>query len=272
MRKLYNEFFYIPKYGKIREKVMLARVATSVVITVICLAAISITTYAYFSSNVTSAPNIIQTATFETQVKVQLKNENGEAVDVIKGKQKSFTAELKANTEYYITLQHTEKSTAKTGYVIITAEKSGSRYHTQQIGKDANGKTETVTFWLKPTEDTKVTFLSCWGTSSLHSEFTEIGENSEKYIVKGEHVALSITETTDSDSTSDNMKDIEVIKDDSESDNKGNTGATNNNSSSDNTGDAGGTNNNSPSNNTGDPAGNEEEDIVLDLFDIEIIR
>ena len=31
MRKLYNEFFYIPKYGKIREKVMLARVAMTVV-------------------------------------------------------------------------------------------------------------------------------------------------------------------------------------------------------------------------------------------------
>ena len=31
MRDLYNEFFYIPKHGKIREKVMIARVAALIV-------------------------------------------------------------------------------------------------------------------------------------------------------------------------------------------------------------------------------------------------
>ncbi len=251
---------------------MIARVVTAVVITIICLAAISITTYAYFSSNITSGTNIIQTATFETQVKVQINNENGKAVDIIKSNQKSFTAELKANTEYYITLQHTAQSTAKTGFVIITAEKSNTRYHTQQIGKDENGKSETITFWIKPNKDTKVTFLSCWGTSSFHPDFMEIGENNDMYIVKGEHVALSITDETDSDSSSDDIRDIEIIDDKSSSDSTEDNRATNNASPSGNSGDNGETNNNSPSDNTEVEEKTDNNDEILDLFDIEIIR
>lgn len=192
MRKLYNEFFYIPKYGKIREKVMLARVAMTVVIMVVCLAAMSITAYAYFSHNITSASNTIQAATFKTNVSVQIKDGNGEGVEVITSNYKSHTAELKANTEYFITLRHTDLSTAKTGFVIITADNCESRYHTQQLGKDGNGNTESITFWLKPNADTKVTFLSHWGTSSFYSDFKDVGVNSEMYILDGETVALSI--------------------------------------------------------------------------------
>ena len=54
MRKLYNEFFYIPKHGKVREKVMLTRLTMTITIVIMCLAAMSITAYAYFSYNITS--------------------------------------------------------------------------------------------------------------------------------------------------------------------------------------------------------------------------
>lgn len=70
MRKLYNEFFYIPKHGKVREKVMLTRIAMTVTIVIMCLAAMSITAYAYFSYNITSASNTIQAANFEAQITV----------------------------------------------------------------------------------------------------------------------------------------------------------------------------------------------------------
>ena len=67
MKKLYNEFFYIPKYGKVKEKVMLMRTALTVVIMVVCLFAMSFTAYAYFSHNVTSGSNIIKAAYFDAQ-------------------------------------------------------------------------------------------------------------------------------------------------------------------------------------------------------------
>ena len=41
-RKLYKDFFYVPKYGKVREKVMIVQVAMSVSIIVMCLAAMSL--------------------------------------------------------------------------------------------------------------------------------------------------------------------------------------------------------------------------------------
>lgn len=195
MRKLFKELFYVPKYGKVNEKVMLMQVVLSVSIIVMCLAAMSLSAYAFFSYNVTSGSNTITTANFATEVTVQIANENGEPVEVITSDDNSHTAELKANTTYYITLQPTDRSTAKTGFVIITAENCDSKYHTEQLGRDDDGNAKIVTFWIKPNANTKVTFLSCWGTSSYYSHFIQTGENTELYILKNDHVALSVNPT-----------------------------------------------------------------------------
>lgn len=197
MEKLYNEFFYIPRHGRIREKVMLTRVVTSVAVIVFCLLAMSITAYAYFSCDVISDFNVIKAATFEADVQVQITDANGQNVEVTTGNHQSCTARLNADTTYFITLQHTDRSTAKTGFVIVTAENSDSRYHTQQLGKDANGHTDGVTFWIKPNADTTVTFRSHWGTSSFYSDFKDIGENDEAYILNGETVALTVRQPPD---------------------------------------------------------------------------
>ena len=195
MRKLYNEFFHVSKHGKIREKVILTRVVTAVSVVVMCLAAMSFSAYAYFSHNVTSGSNIIKAAAFLTDVQVRITDTNGTSVDVITTDYKSHVVELQANQPYYVTLQHTERSTAKTGFIIITADRCNERYHTQQLGRDADGNTETVAFWLTPTADTKVTFFSHWGTSSYYPAFTENGENNETYIVNGDRVALAVKNT-----------------------------------------------------------------------------
>lgn len=195
MRKLYNEFFYIPKYGKIREKVMLARVAMTVVIMVVCLAAMSITAYAYFSHNVTSGSNIIKSASFYTDVTVQITAEDGTVVETITtntSDHKSHSAELSANKTYTITVKHNDRSTAQTGFVIVTADGCETRYHTQQLGRDGNGNTYTITFKLTPGANTIVTFRSHWGTSSFYSDFKEIGENDERYIIDGEEIKLIV--------------------------------------------------------------------------------
>ena len=195
MRKLYNEFFYIPKYGKIREKVMLARVAMTVVIMVVCLATMSITAYAYFSHNVTSGSNTIKAASFYTDVTVQITDADGNAVETITtntSDHKSHSATLNANTTYTITVQHNARSTAQTGFVIITADKCETKYHTQQLGRDGNGNTYTITFKLTPGANTVVTFRSHWGTSSFYADFKEIGENDERYIINDDDVKLII--------------------------------------------------------------------------------
>ena len=195
MRKLYNEFFYIPKHGKIREKVMLTRIAMTITIMVICLAAMSITAYAYFSYNITSGSNTIKAASFYTDVTVQITDADGNAVETITtntSDHKSHSATLDANKTYTITIKHNARSTAQTGFVIITADKCETKYHTQQLGRDGDGNTYTITFKLTPGANTVVTFRSHWGTSSFYADFKEIGENDERYIIDGDDVKLII--------------------------------------------------------------------------------
>lgn len=205
MRKLYNEFFYIPKHGKVREKVMLTRVAMTVVIMVMCLAAISITAYAYFSYNVTSNSNTIKAASFYTDVTVQITAADGTAVDIITtntSDHKSHSAELTANKTYMITVKHNKRSTAQTGFVIVTAEGCETKYHTQQLGRDGNGNTYAITFKLTPGANTVVTFRSHWGTSSFYADFIENGENDKRYIIDGDDVKLTVGGVAPSNETS----------------------------------------------------------------------
>lgn len=211
MRELYNEFFYIPKHGKIREKVMLTRIVSTIAIVIMCLAAMSITAYAYFSYNITSGSNTIKAASFYTDVTVQITDADGNAVETITtntSDHKSHSASLDANKTYTITVQHNARSTAQTGFVIITADKCETKYHTQQLGRDGEGNTYTITFKLTPGANTVVTFRSHWGTSSFYADFKEIGENDERYIINGDDVKLTIDGVAPSDGTkaSDNTE------------------------------------------------------------------
>lgn len=70
MKNFYKEYFHIAKGEKIRDKVILTRMISSVVVTLFCLVAISLTAYAYFYHNVSSGLNIMSSAHFEVEVSV----------------------------------------------------------------------------------------------------------------------------------------------------------------------------------------------------------
>lgn len=198
MRKLYNEFFYVPKYGKIREKVMLTRVVMTVMIVIMCLAAMSITAYAYFSYNVTSASNVIKAANFEAKVSIQISDSNNELVTMEQLNAKTQVATLYAGKEYSVTVE--KAGTAQTGFCVISATGCNiEKYHTQQIGKDVKSNTEgknTITFKLMVTDTTVVSFYSHWGTSSYYTDYENKGENDALYIIDGETVTMQINEVT----------------------------------------------------------------------------
>ena len=201
MRKLFNEFFYISKHGKVREKVMLTRLIMTITIVIMCLAAMSITAYAYFSYNVTSGFNTIKSANFETQVEVQITDANGVAVEnsqitPITSDYKKFRIEgLEVGKYYIVTITHTEQSTAKTGFVVVTADKCPNTYHTQQLAKDVNaegGQTPSISFKLMITDTTNVHLLAHWGTSSYYDAYKDKGDQEELYITQGEEIKLII--------------------------------------------------------------------------------
>lgn len=198
MRKLFNEFFYIPQHGKVREKVMLTRLVSLITIVILCLAAMSITAYAYFSYNVTSGSNIIRSATFKTEVQVQITDSNGKAVDTVKpitSDYKSFKIEgLTVGETYTISVAPIkDEKAAKTGFVIVTADNCPDTYYTQQLGKDEKvegGETNKLSFEIMITDSTTVYLRAHWGTSSYYDEFQNKAE--ELYITQNEVIKLVV--------------------------------------------------------------------------------
>ena len=199
MRKLFNEFFYIPKHGKVREKVMLTRLATTITIVIMCLAAMSITAYAYFSYNITSGSNIIRSATFKTEVQVQITDSNGKAVDTnispITSDHKSFDIKgLTVGEAYTVSIKPiNDETAAKTGFVIVSADGCPDTYYTQQLGTDEKvegGRTPELSFQLIITDSTTIHLKAHWGTSSHYADFQNKAE--ELYVTQGEKVTLTI--------------------------------------------------------------------------------
>ena len=202
MRKLYNEFFYIPKHGKIRDKVMLTRIAMTITIMVICLAAMSLTAYAYFLHNVTSGSNTIKAASFYTDVTVQITDANGNAVEnsnitPITSDNRKFRIEgLEVGKWYQFTITKNEvRNTAQTGFIIVSAEGCPVTYHTQQLGVDKSvpGEyTPAIIFKLMITDATDVILESHWGTSSCYSEYQIGSVDDERYIILNEEIKMIV--------------------------------------------------------------------------------
>lgn len=196
MRELYNEFFHIPKHGKIREKVMLSRIVMTVTIVIMCLTAMSITAYAYFSYNVTSASNIIKAANFEANVSITIKDSNNDPITVTKDG-KVQTANLEAGN-YTIELSR-GNSTAHKGFCVITI--GDKTYYTDQIGIDVdkNLTEATVKFELWLSSPTKIEVLSHWGTYVYYG-YKDAGRT-EILIVSGNILDLTTKTTGTSEPT-----------------------------------------------------------------------
>ena len=189
MKKMYMEYFHIPRDGKVRDKVMLVRMAITTVVMLACLAAMSFSAYAYFSCNITSNASRIKAAVFDMDVALRV-TENGNPVDVRKVSDKTYTAVLEAGKTYEVVLTPAKASTATTGFCQVTAINCDETYHTHQLGAEGNTKRTEVRFTLEVTKNTAVQFLAHWGTSSYYNNNTV---DPELYIQSGESVKMEIT-------------------------------------------------------------------------------
>ena len=183
MRKMYNEYFYVPTNENVRERVVEARLITTIVIVLFCLAAMSFSAYGYFSCNVTSNSNIIQAANFEAKATFNDKVIKPESVDRF-----SKTYSL-SKGEYNVKLTKDNNCTAETGFCIIYI--GNDKYYTLQIGADINAENENreeICFSLKVNEPTKISIESHWGTSSYY-----VNSYDEKFVIKDETPIKVIT-------------------------------------------------------------------------------
>ena len=180
---------------------MLTRIAMTVTIVIMCLAAMSITAYAYFSYNITSGSNIIKAANFDANVSITIKDSSNDPVTVTK-EGKVQTANLDAG-KYTIELTK-GNSTADTGFCVISI--GDKTYYTDQIGvdvkKDLTDATVKFDLWLS--SPTKLEVLSHWGTSVYYG-YGDDGRT-EIFIVSDATVDLT-TNTTSGEGQSETGTD-----------------------------------------------------------------
>lgn len=109
MRKLYNEYFHIPKHGKIRDKVFSAKIALSFCIILFLISTAGITAYAYFSSAVNV--NVASVVAAEYNLVFTITDELNSEVNPVGG-----VYSLDAGT-YRVSIRREEtESNAKTGF------------------------------------------------------------------------------------------------------------------------------------------------------------
>ena len=183
MRKLYDEFFYVPKQGNVREKVLVARVAVSVALILLCMAIMNFTAYAYFSCNVSSGLNTIQSAKYDLDITPPTELASVADNNVNKNDwTEIYVLDNSGSTEeknFSFTLAKSENTTAKVGYCKIEiktdvndANNAGDvqRFYTKPIGTyvendiPVTNDSRTVTIAVAPNKTATVTFVAEWGT------------------------------------------------------------------------------------------------------------
>lgn len=206
MQKFLEELFYVPKHSKVTDNLISKRLVSSVAVVLLCLAAISFSAYAYFSSGVSSGTINIKSASFTTDVSIEITNTQNGSIDVITSNHKSHIAILDANTKYKVVLKRNANCTAKTGFMVVTIEGYEYKYHTQQLGEDGDSFTELIEFYIATDSRVKVQFFAHWGTSSLYGS----DESEKRYITQNETLDINTSnKTNESQSTKNNSSNVE---------------------------------------------------------------
>ena len=168
MRKLYNEFFGVLKEGKVSEKTMFTYVAATVVIIVVCLTAMSLTAYAYFTADVGSSTSKIMAANYNLDIEIVKIIDETTTEKVLPKETEDICYTLSEGT-YVITMKQSDQTTASTGYCGMKLS-SGTTIYTQQIGVDQSGNPEPICFTFENTGDPlDITFVPNWGTCVLNA-------------------------------------------------------------------------------------------------------
>ena len=185
MKKLYKAFFYVPKYGKVQDRVMTARAVLSLTVILLCLASMAITAYAWFSYNISSPPIRLMAARFSTVAVIR--ETGGGEVTVDSRENGTHTAQLSGGSVYEVVLTRAADCTADTGFCILSGGGAGT-YHTSQLSRDSETGLNGLTFYLSPKENMQITLQDHWGTSSSYGD-----PNATNRVENGQTLILSKT-------------------------------------------------------------------------------
>ena len=177
MSKFYEEYIEVKEGKKITDKVLYTRITVSVVSILVCLAMMAFAASAFFTEGITSANNVIQSATLEPEIsilnetitisyetaeapaeteesspeprtispQVEVKTITRTSVDVRKASNGVYFAMLGAGKNN-ITIRLS--GNVDTAFCIFEIDGVDKVFHTQQIGVDVNAPnryTEAIT-------------------------------------------------------------------------------------------------------------------------------
>lgn len=146
-KKIYREFFYVPKYEKMTDKVFKGRIGLSVLTMIVCCALFCATTFAWFNSLQNTTVSPIVAADYSLSVEV-----NGQALDT-----NEYTCPLTAEDRHVFSI--TASGTATTGYCQITVD--GHVFTTVSIPKGTS-----ITLTIVAAQGEEIAFSAHWGACS----------------------------------------------------------------------------------------------------------
>ena len=149
------------KDEKITEKVFSQSLAVSVLSILLCLVALCSTTWAWFTTGVSSANSTIKSGCFDFTVKV-----NGEPIPVSSSESGVYTCDIPNGQTYEITLTPTEETNTK-GYCAIKVNDNTAR--TAQFTRKELGEGYTLKLKNTTENDVAVTFEVRWGIAAQHN-------------------------------------------------------------------------------------------------------
>ena len=184
MRKVYEEYLYVPEEGKIKESVFIMWIADAIVCMVCCLSAMGFSAYAFFTRSITSGSNTIVAATYNVEIQVS-KDEKGSLTKVTPTEnQLIYTYDLSKGA-YIVTLK--ASGNAKMGYCKIVVgdmdAETSEKYFTIQISTDETDENHQLEFQVECYEErTQVHIIPNWGSCSEKEE-RRIGYNEENTLI-----------------------------------------------------------------------------------------
>lgn len=186
MKRIYVEYFQVPENGKVRDKVLNTRLAVGIVGILLCLIALSVTAYAYFSHTVTSQTETLSSASFDVALSIT-SPEGAPTVESVAG---SYKVYLKKDVPYTVSLQ--PEGSASTGFCRIAVDGVDAEFHTGQLGKDGGATRSLLTFDVLLSDGgAYLVFTPCWGTSSYFAK-AEDPAVAAIYILNGETLSAAV--------------------------------------------------------------------------------
>lgn len=224
MRKIYEEYLYVPEDEKIKEKVFIMRIATAITCVICCLSAMGLSAYAFFTSSITSGSNTIVAASYSVDIQVE-KAENSSLTELTPTVNKLIHTYDLSKGVYTVTLK--ASGNAKMGYCKIVVgdmdAETSKKYFTIPICTDETDANHQLEFRVECHEErTQVHIIPNWGSCSEKEE-RRIGYNEDNTLIT---IGTPTKNSTNTPKVPADISDDEKTKDTAETKEESPTGTT----------------------------------------------